>query len=67
MKEASVHGRALQQAHGARVGVGKNRLRAVGRIDDGLQTRGDVGQGLVPRDPFEVAFALGAHPAQGMR
>src|SRR5471030_359782 len=65
MEEARRHGLALQQAHGAAVAVGQNRLRCA--LSERFQAGGDGLQRLVPTDALELALALLADAAQRMQ
>ena len=59
-----IHGIALNEAERARVGVGEDRLRAVGGIPDGAELRGDFVERFVPGDALESPFAFFADAAQ---
>src|SRR6266446_94321 len=58
-------GHALQEPHAARALIGPDRLGSI-TLDDRRPARGDLGQRLVPRDPGEAAFALGADASLGI-
>ena len=59
MEEAAVHAGAVEQAHGAGVAVGQNRLGAV-LLRDGGQAARDGVERFIPGDAREAAFAFGA-------
>src|SRR5437016_4389113 len=62
MEEAPVHARALDDALGAGVTVGEDRLRALIRIRNCLQPRRDLVQRRVPGDALEPPLALAPDP-----
>ncbi len=57
VEEAPIHAGIVEQAHRARVAVGADRLRPVGRGGDRLELRGDGVERLVPVDSFPAAVA----------
>ena len=67
MEEASIHRRALQQAHRAGVGVGQDRLRSVARRGDPAEYLGNLGQCAVPGDGREPTTPFGADAAKRRR
>ena len=54
VKEATVHRVALDETHGAGIGVRKNGLRPIGRSRNGSQPFGDGLESLVPSRGFEL-------------
>ena len=62
IEEAAIHRSVLEQAHRARVAVGQDCLRAVSRIGNSLELRGDRADGLIPRNAFELPLPLRANP-----
>ena len=66
IEETLGHALALQQSHGAGVGVGQHCLGAV-FVDDGGQTPGDLRQRLVPTHRLKLAAALGPDTLQRRR
>ena len=67
VEEAPVHRAVLQIAHRARVAVGHDGLRTVGRGRDAGEARRNLVERLVPRDAGEAAFAFAAHAAHRMQ
>jgi hypothetical protein len=65
VEEAPVHRRALHEPHRARIRIGKDRLRPVARLRDGIQPRGDRVERLVPGGALELSTPLRAHPPEG--
>src|SRR5579872_620468 len=59
MKEAAIHPRGIQQAHGAEVAIRQDRFRT-GLAGYPQKILGDRVQRLVPTNALETALALGA-------
>ncbi len=65
MEEAAIHACALEDAHGAGIGVRQDGLGAVGGDDVG-EARGDLVEGFIPGDAAELAGTLGAGALEGV-
>src|SRR6185437_6370030 len=67
VEEPPIDRRTLHHAHGAGIGVRKDRLRSVARAADVAEPRRDLSECVVPRYALELARALGADAAHWMQ